>query len=651
MDMLDLDKKKAPSLQQYDDIFYVDSDAAFVPKLQNRTVSDFYDYWSDKHVIPDCKTGDDKSIFKDKKGNDQCGIHINNASMVFFSNALAATYPCTGLILLKTDQMAINKELLLDWWNQRDEVDNFDNAYEQSTFVKMVLKRHRILQHFAYMHGETEFVPCEDQWICHLSHYFAVKKIPLLQSWVTGELGINDDSKYQKELKEILEGHMIDIPSLALTEYIENYMNLDSAGVKGPASKNKMYGRWREFRGAQSNEDNEERRYNGTSLVHNDGENVPFENTTITNSSAVNNITAAVVIAVGNNTNNGTKKWYNASSAFDTTIVSQGNSSDSSHPIHMNVTKNETVLNTTSINATSINATSINATSMNATSINATNINATSINVTSINTTNINATSINATNLNATSIKASNISATSTNAPSGGRSNNKNKSTTAPTAAPSSETPSKSFKIPSAHPIAYPTAHPSTIQPSVKPTKHSTPTMRPTMNKYSSPSSNGVTLQPSSVVTIAPSKQEQNDSTDLIKEGEEEFERDITRYSNASTTWIENNLYVPGQTARNKTVLYSIYTLFIVAIAYVVGRLCCRCCCWWCGGVETVSVIKKKKQTYLPVNTMEDLLYDDDVPDRSSHSGQAMFEEEEEEEFMAVGFKRQQGIEMSGVVR
>ena len=61
-------------------------------------------------MIPDCKTGDDKSIFKDKKGNDQCGIHINNASMVFFSNALAATYPCTGLILLKTDQMTLNKE-------------------------------------------------------------------------------------------------------------------------------------------------------------------------------------------------------------------------------------------------------------------------------------------------------------------------------------------------------------------------------------------------------------------------------------------------------------------------------------------------------------------------------------------------------------
>ena len=338
------------------------------------------------------------------------------------------------------------------------------------------------------------------------------------------------------------------------------------------------------------------------------------------------------------------------SSAFKTTIVSQGNSSDSSHPIHLNVTKNETVLNTTSINTTSINGTSINGTSINGTSINATSINGTSMNATIINGTIINGTSINATSMNTTSVNASNISATSTNAPSGGRSNNKNKSTTAPTAAPSSKTPSELFKMPSAHPTAYPTAHPSTIQPTVKPTKHSTPTMRPTMNKHSSPSSNGVTLQPSNAVTTAPSKQEQNDSKDLIKEGEEEFERDITRYSNASTTWIENNLYVPGQTARNKTVLYSIYTLFIVAIAYVVGRLCCRCCCWWCGGVETVSVIKKKKQTYLPVNTMEDLLYDDDVPDRSVHSGQAMFEEEEEE-FMAVGFKRQQGIEMSGVVR
>ena len=202
MDMLDLDKKKAPSVRQYDDIFYLDSDAAFVPRLQNRTISDFYEYWSDKHLLPDCKTGDENTVFKDK-GSHQCGVHINNASMVFFSNALAATYPCTGLILLKSDQMSLNKELLLDWWNQKDAVDNFDGAYEQSTFMKMVISRHRINQHFAYMHGETEFLPCEDQWICHLSHYFAIEKIPMLQNWLANDLGIDNDYEFDRELTEI----------------------------------------------------------------------------------------------------------------------------------------------------------------------------------------------------------------------------------------------------------------------------------------------------------------------------------------------------------------------------------------------------------------------------------------------------------------
>ena len=46
--MLDIDKTQAPTLQQYDDIFFLDSDAVLVPRLHNRTVSDFYDYWSDK---------------------------------------------------------------------------------------------------------------------------------------------------------------------------------------------------------------------------------------------------------------------------------------------------------------------------------------------------------------------------------------------------------------------------------------------------------------------------------------------------------------------------------------------------------------------------------------------------------------------------
>ena len=57
----------------------------------------------------------------------------------------------------------ISRSLFYDWWNYDQAADNFGNAFEQSTLVTMMKNRHAILSHLAYMHGETEFVPCDNQ--------------------------------------------------------------------------------------------------------------------------------------------------------------------------------------------------------------------------------------------------------------------------------------------------------------------------------------------------------------------------------------------------------------------------------------------------------------------------------------------------------
>ena len=55
--MLKLDRTLAPSLEQYETIFYLDSDAGITPRLQNRSVEEFFEYWQSKHILMDCKEG------------------------------------------------------------------------------------------------------------------------------------------------------------------------------------------------------------------------------------------------------------------------------------------------------------------------------------------------------------------------------------------------------------------------------------------------------------------------------------------------------------------------------------------------------------------------------------------------------------------
>ena len=186
-----------------------------------------------------------------------------------------------GLILLKMDQRELNKDLLLDWWNQNDAEDNFANAYEQDALLKMIKKRHRILDHFAYMHGETEFVPCDDQWICHLSHFYAKSKEPMLRSWLKNDLKIINNEMLEDEMVELIEGHVFDISSLSLTEYVENYVVTKNQTGGGRLSRDAMIGKWREFRAAQTREELLEPRMNGTATLSYDGEGLEKQFETI----------------------------------------------------------------------------------------------------------------------------------------------------------------------------------------------------------------------------------------------------------------------------------------------------------------------------------------------------------------------------------
>lgn len=179
LDMLRMDRVKSPEFPQYDILFYLDSDAGMNPQLQNRSVTDFFKYWENKHVLTDCKYGDGRDVIQ--SGDRTCGVHISNASLVFLSNANAATFPCSGVMLAKT-QGDINRRLLMNWWNTNDTVDNFGNAFEQDTLLKMMKDHGEILNHLAYIHGETEFVPCDNQWVCHLSRKLKNSQLKILFS-------------------------------------------------------------------------------------------------------------------------------------------------------------------------------------------------------------------------------------------------------------------------------------------------------------------------------------------------------------------------------------------------------------------------------------------------------------------------------------
>ena len=144
MKMLRQEREKGLPYRKYDVIMYIDSDAAMTPKYRRRSISDFFDYWGNLS-------------YQSK----ECGVKINNASMVFLSNSWLENLhwpelPCTGFILLRTDpdDGLLNEELLLDWWNTDDKPEY--EYYEQHNIWDMIKSKHKITNHLAYIHAEMQ---------------------------------------------------------------------------------------------------------------------------------------------------------------------------------------------------------------------------------------------------------------------------------------------------------------------------------------------------------------------------------------------------------------------------------------------------------------------------------------------------------------
>jgi hypothetical protein len=76
-----------------------------------------------------------------------------------------------------------------------------------------------------------------------------------LREWIRKDLGISTDALFQRELQEIYDGHRLDIPSLALTEYIDDFLPHDGilhAKMHSNLSRGVVYNKWKSFRTQQA---------------------------------------------------------------------------------------------------------------------------------------------------------------------------------------------------------------------------------------------------------------------------------------------------------------------------------------------------------------------------------------------------------------
>ena len=46
----------------------------------------------------------------------------------------------------------------------------------------------------------------------------------MLRDWIRNDLGISSDAEFQRELSEVYNGHHLDMPSLALTEFVDDFV-------------------------------------------------------------------------------------------------------------------------------------------------------------------------------------------------------------------------------------------------------------------------------------------------------------------------------------------------------------------------------------------------------------------------------------------
>ena len=215
---LQRDKKNFPARRQYDYLFYIDSDAVVTPSMHWKSVGTFFDYWGDHKLYPPGFINRENNQYEK-----HAGIHINNASFVFLSNQPFDHYPCTGVFFLNTVD-SLTADLLMDWWDTTD-LPNY-LLYEQDNLHDMIVQNERINSHIAYMDSEPQLLPCGNNWICHYTHFYLKDNERDIRAMIRNDRHINE-STFSSLLKNISDFHVISIPSLTLTQYVEGNIDFE----------------------------------------------------------------------------------------------------------------------------------------------------------------------------------------------------------------------------------------------------------------------------------------------------------------------------------------------------------------------------------------------------------------------------------------
>lgn len=82
-----------------------------------------------------------------------------------------------------------------------------------------------------------------------------------LRDWIRKDLGISTDELFQRELQEIYDGHHLDLPSLSLTEYIDDFLPHNGtlqSKLHSNLSRDIVYNKWKNFRTQQALKDSYE---------------------------------------------------------------------------------------------------------------------------------------------------------------------------------------------------------------------------------------------------------------------------------------------------------------------------------------------------------------------------------------------------------
>lgn len=217
----------------YDFICYMDSDAAFNPDMSFRSVSDFHTYWSIFHRLPlfHNSTTDIRPV----------GTSVKNASLIFLSDCPLCPrkklLPNSGVIFARPGLFDLSP-VMTAWWNYEENpsVIAKSTAYEQDALRLSVLWKYPSQialangEHQMYLQNDYKPVitSCQNQWVCHLIHWYADSSQWLLRNWLLDKLMLTDTS-FNATIDSIQVNHTIVLSSLALTKFIENdgYLNLN----------------------------------------------------------------------------------------------------------------------------------------------------------------------------------------------------------------------------------------------------------------------------------------------------------------------------------------------------------------------------------------------------------------------------------------